>query len=301
MDAVTDTVFRHVVTKAARPDVFFTEFTNTASYNSPKGRHSTEGRLLFSPDEQPMVAQVWGTVPEHFAAMAKDLAAMGFAGIDINMGCPAKDVIKTGACSALIENPDLAAQLIAAAKEGGIPVSVKTRIGFKTRKTEEWISFLLKQGLAALTVHGRTQKEMSKVPAHWDEIAKAVKIRDELAPQTILIGNGDVESRAEALQRVQETGVDGVMIGRGIFHDVFCFEKEPVEHTPQEYIDLLLYHLDLYDKTWPTGSRPFSPLKRFFKIYIKSFPGASEVRDQLMHTTTTDEARAVIKKYCQQQ
>jgi tRNA-dihydrouridine synthase len=292
MDGVTDVVFRHVATKAARPDVYFTEFTNAAAYFSDKGRQSTESRLAFTPDEQPLVAQIWGTNPEHYAFMAKGLAAAGFAGIDINMGCPTKDVIKTGACSALIEQPELAAKLIAAAKEGGIPVSVKTRIGFKTAKTEEWISFLLKQDIAALTVHGRTQKEMSKVPAHWDEIAKAVKLRDEIAPHTLIIGNGDVMNRTEGLKRIEETGVDGIMIGRGIFTNPYAFEKEPRQHSREELLDLLNYHLDLVEAA--THKMAFAPLKRFFKIYIRDFDGASELRDKLMHTSSVAEVREIL-------
>lgn len=294
MEAVTDTVFRHVVAKAARPDVFFTEFTNTAAFNNEYGRKSTETRLLFTADEQPMVAQIWGTNPQHYALMAKELARMGFAGIDINMGCPAKDVVKTGSCSALIETPKLAAQLIAAAKEGGLPVSVKTRIGFKTRKTEEWISFLLKQDLAALTVHGRTQKEMSKVPADWQEIAKAVQLRNQLAPQTVIIGNGDVLNRAQGLELAKQTGVNGVMIGRGVFNNVFCFEHEPQEHTPKEFIELLKFHLDLYEKTWAGRTMPFAPLKRFFKIYVRDFEGAHDLRAKLMEAKTIPEVRALL-------
>lgn len=297
MEAVTDTVFRHVVAHAARPDIFFTEFTNTTAFNNELGRKSTETRLLFTPDEQPIVAQIWGTNPQHYAAMAKELAQMGFAGIDINMGCPAKDVIKTGACSALIENTSLAAQLIAAAKEGGLPVSVKTRIGFKTRKTEEWLGFLLQQNLDALTIHGRTQKQMSKVPADWQEISKAATLRDQLAPQTIIIGNGDVQDRAQGLVLAQQTGVDGVMIGRGIFNNVFCFEPKPKKHSPQEFLALLKLHLDLYEKTWAGRSLPFAPLKRFFKIYIRDFDGAHDLRASLMQATTIDQVRTILQEY----
>ncbi|HEU5187747.1 MAG TPA: tRNA-dihydrouridine synthase [Candidatus Saccharimonadales bacterium] len=296
MEAVTDTVFRHVVARAARPDVFFTEFTNTAAFNNQFGRKSTETRLLFTPDEQPVVAQIWGTNPEHYASMAKALAQMGFAGIDINMGCPAKDVIKTGSCSALIENPLLAAELIAATKEGGLPVSVKTRIGFKTRKTEEWLGFLLQQDLSALTVHARTQKEMSKVPADWQEITKAVTLRDQLAPQTVIIGNGDVQDRAQGLKLAKHTGADGIMIGRGIFSNVFCFEQTPKKHSPQEFLALLAYHLDVYEKTWTGRALPFAPLKRFFKIYIRDFDGAHEVRTSLMEATTITEVRKILQK-----
>lgn len=293
MDGVTDVVFRHVVARAAKPDVFVSEFTNAAAFFSEFGRKSTDSRLAFSTDEQPMVAQIWGTNPEHYAFMARTLAERGFAGIDINMGCPVKDVIKTGSCSALIETPELAAKLIAAAKQGGLPVSVKTRIGFKTRKTEEWLGFLLQQDLAALTVHGRLQKDMSKFPADWDEIAKAVKLRDKIAPQTVIIGNGDVMNRAEGLERIKQTGVDGVMIGRGVFTNPFCFEAEPRAHTREELLALLNFHLDLVEQSEHT--MPFAPLKRFFKIYIRDFDGASELRVQLMEAKNITQVRAILQ------
>lgn len=296
MEGVTDVVFRHVVAKAGRPDLFMTEFVNTDSYCSPAGQHSTFSRLLTTPDEQPIVAQIWGTNPEYFAIMAKDMAARGYQGIDINMGCPARDITKRGACAALIQTPTLAAEIIAATKQGGLPVSVKTRIGYRQPQTEAWLSFLLQQDIAALTVHGRTVKEMSKVPAHWDEIAKAVALRNTIAPQTRIIGNGDVADRAEGMQRIAATGVDGVMIGRGVFHNVFCFEQTPRDHSPGEYLQLLNHHLDLFERTWPAGTKTFNPLKRFFKIYIRDFSGATELRKKLMESSTIDEVRALISK-----
>jgi tRNA-dihydrouridine synthase len=293
MDGVTDIAFRHVVAKAAAPDVFFSEFTSTSTFFSDKGRGSTDARLAFNKDEQPMVAQIWGTEPEKFAFMAKELAKRGFAGIDINMGCPIKNVVKIGACSALIQTPELAAEIIAATKEAGIPVSVKTRIGFKTIQTEEWISFLLSQNVAALTVHGRTQREQSKVPAHWDEIAKVVALRDKLAPQTVIIGNGDVVNRTEGLERIKQTGVDGIMIGRGVLHDVFCFEAEPRQHTHEELMALLTYQLDLYESSeYPL---PFSPLKRFFKIYVRDSHDATTLRARLMGTESVAEVRELLQ------
>lgn len=292
MDAVTDTVFRHIVQKAAPPDVYFTEFTNVDSYCSPKGRSSTASRLLFTPDEQPIVAQIWGTNPEHFATMAKGLAEMGFAGIDINMGCPAKDVIKKGAGSGLIETPSLAAEIIAATKQAGLPVSVKTRIGFKTQKTEEWIGFLLEQDLVALTVHARIQKEQSLVPARWEEVAKSVVLRDKIAPHTLIIGNGDVRNRQHGLALAAQTGADGIMIGRGVFTNVFCFEQDPKPHSKTELLAMLRDNLDMFEATWP--ERPFAPLKRFFKIYVRDFDGASDLRVKLMDTTSIAEARSVL-------
>lgn len=296
MEAVTDVVFRHVVAKAAAPDVYFTEFVNAASFCSPKGKHSTQGRLDHTPDEFPLVAQIWGTEPEYFRQMSVALADQGFAGIDINMGCPAKDVTKTGACSALIEQPERAAELIEAAKAGGLPVSVKTRIGFKTMKTEEWLSHLLRQDIKALTVHGRTAKEMSKVPAHWDEIGKAVKLRDEIAPHTLIAGNGDVRDRSHGIKLAKQYSLDGIMIGRGIFANPYCFEREPQAHSRAELINMLHYHLDLFDAATKKQPRKYDPLKRFFKIYIRDFAGASELRDMLMHTKDTQQAREVLHK-----
>lgn len=296
MEAVTDVVFRHVVTEAARPDVYFTEFVNSASYFSDKGRHSTRGRLAFTSDEQPLVAQIWGSNPDHFSFMAKGLAKMGYAGIDINMGCPAKDVVKTGGGSGLIRDPENAAAIIAATKEGGLPVSVKTRLGdIRTDELKDWLTHILKQDIVNLTIHLRTRKEMSKVPAHYELIPEIKKLRDEIAPQTLLTINGDVRDRAHGLEMVEKYGVDGVMIGRGVFHDPYAFSTETHERSKEELIGLLKLHLDLFDHYTETlGERPYDPLKRFFKIYVRAFDGAAELRDKLMHTKTTDEARALI-------
>ncbi|MDX2776079.1 tRNA-dihydrouridine synthase [Streptomyces caniscabiei] len=297
MEAVTDVVFRHVVASAARPDIFFTEFTNTSSYASEKGIHSTRGRLTFTSDEQPMVAQIWGTKPDEFAYMAKGLADMGFSGIDINMGCPDKSVVKGGAGSGLIRTPERAAELIAAAKAGGLPVSVKTRLGYnRTDEWRGWLTHILKQDVVNLTVHLRTRKEMSKVDAHYELIPEIKKLRDEIAPQTLLTINGDIRDRQHGLELTKTYGVDGIMIGRGIFSNPFAFELDKKAHSREELVDLLNLHLDLFDKySQELEPRRFEPLKRFFKIYIRDFPGASELREKLMHAKSTDEVRALIK------
>lgn len=299
MEAVTDVVFRHVVAKAGSPDVFFTEFTNAASYSSPKGIQSTRGRLAFTPDEQPMVAQIWGNRPDQFAFMAKGLKEMGYAGIDINMGCPDKSVVKGGSGSGLIRSPETAVELIAAAKSSGLPVSVKTRLGdIKPEEWHDWLSVILKQDVVNLTIHLRTRSEMSKVNAHYELIPAIKALRDELAPQTLLTINGDIEDREQGLALVEKYGFDGVMIGRGIFHNPFAFEKEKIDHTRQELLDLLAFQLDLHDKySTELEPRKFDPLKRFFKIYIRDFPGASELRDTLMHTKSTDEVRQTILSF----
>lgn len=303
MEAVTDVVFRHVVAQAAAPDVYFTEFTNSASYFSEKGRHSTRGRLAFTEDEQPIVAQIWGTNPKHFAFMAKGMKEQGFAGIDINMGCPTKDVVKTGACSGLIRTPELAADIIAATKTAGLPVSVKTRLGFlETDEWRDWLTHILKQDIVNLTIHLRTRKEMSKVPAHYELIKDIVALRDEIAPHTLLTINGDIRDRQHGLELIENTGVDGVMIGRGVFTNPYAFSTESRPRTQQELLGLLNLHLDLFDQYTKTlEPRPYDPLKRFFKIYVRDFPGAAELRDQLMHSKSTDEAREIISRVTSEQ
>lgn len=297
MEAVTDVVFRHVVASAAQPDIFFTEFTNASSYCSPQGAHSTRGRLAFTEDEHPMVAQIWGNKPEQFSQMAKGLAEMGYMGIDINMGCPDKAVVKGGSGSALIKQPELAAELIAAAKEGGLPVSVKTRLGYSnTDEWKEWLTHLLKQNVVNLTIHLRTRKEMSKVDAHFEMIPEIKKLRDEIAPQTLLTINGDIRDRQHGEELVEKYGIDGIMIGRGIFTNPYAFETTPQTHSREELLGLLRLQLDLHDKySKELGERKFEPLKRFFKIYVREFDGASELRDKLMHTKTTDEVRQLLK------
>lgn len=196
MEHVTDTVFRQIIDKAGKSDVYFTEFTSVEGLLSKGGEKVTQ-RLAFTEKERPLVAQIWGKTPEKYKLATEKIVEMGFDGVDINMGCPDRTVVRNGCCSALINNHPLAQEIIQAVKEGAqgkIPVSVKTRIGFSTIQIEDWISFLLEQDPAVVTVHLRTVKEKSLVPAHWDKMAEVVKLRNEINPQTILIGNGDVES-----------------------------------------------------------------------------------------------------------
>lgn len=296
MEAVTDIVFRHVVASAAKPDLFFTEFVNASSFCSKKGVISTRGRLEFTEDEQPIVVQIWGKKPNEFAIMSQAMAEMGFAGIDINMGCPDRSVVHGGSGSGLIRTPELAAELIAAAKIGGLPVSAKTRLGdTKVEEWRDWLTFLLQQDIANLTVHLRTRKEMTKVPAHYELIPEIIKLRDEIAPNTLITINGDVTNRQQGEELAKKYGIDGVMIGRGVFQNPFAFEQIPTNHTREELVQIMNTHLDLYDK-YATDLTPhkFDPLKHFFKIYIRDFDGASEVREKLMHTHSTVEARAII-------
>ncbi|SHE06949.1 tRNA dihydrouridine synthase B [Staphylococcus argenteus] len=298
MEDVTDIVFRHVVSEAARPDVFFTEFTNAESFCHPEGIHSVRGRLTFSDDEQPMVAHIWGDKPEQFRETSIQLAKMGFKGIDLNMGCPVANVAKKGKGSGLILRPDVAAEIIQATKAGGLPVSVKTRLGYyEIDEWKDWLKHVLEQDIANLSIHLRTRKEMSKVDAHWELIEAIKNLRDEIAPNTLLTINGDIPDRKTGLELAEKYGIDGVMIGRGIFHNPFAFEKEPREHTSKELLDLLRLHLSLFNKYEKDEIRQFKSLRRFFKIYVRGIRGASELRHQLMNTQSIAEARALLDEF----
>ncbi|HII1420745.1 TPA: tRNA dihydrouridine synthase [Staphylococcus aureus] len=298
MEDVTDIVFRHVVSEAARPDVFFTEFTNTESFCHPEGIHSVRGRLTFSEDEHSMVAHIWGDKPEQFRETSIQLAKMGFKGIDLNMGCPVANVAKKGKGSGLILRPDVAAEIIQATKAGGLPVSVKTRLGYyEIDEWKDWLKHVFEQDIANLSIHLRTRKEMSKVDAHWELIEAIKNLRDEIAPNTLLTINGDIPDRKTGLELAEKYGIDGVMIGRGIFHNPFAFEKEPREHTSKELLDLLRLHLSLFNKYEKDEIRQFKSLRRFFKIYVRGIRGASELRHQLMNTQSIAEARALLDEF----
>lgn len=296
MEAVTDHVFRRVVEHAAPADLYFSEFTNATGWVHA-GEKAVAGRLTIHKDESyPLIAQIWCSEPADIAELAKYCKKLGYKGIDLNMGCPAKTAVKNSGGSAMILQPELAAEIIQAAKTAGLPVSVKTRLGYSTiDEWQNWLGHLLRQDIAALTVHLRTKKEMSKVPAHWDLAVDIKKLRDEIAPQTLLIGNGDVSDYNEAQQLVDETGVDGIMIGRGVFTNIFAFEKSPKEHTQSELLGLLQYHLDLFDTN--NSTKPYETLKRFFKIYVRDFSGSHELRAKLMDSSTTNEARDLLNAY----
>lgn len=295
MEAVTDVVFRHVVRHAASPDLYFTEFTNATGW-AAAGDKAIGGRLVKTDDEQPIVAQLWGAEPDAMAKLSLHCRTLGYDGIDINMGCPDSSAIKSGGGAAMIRTPELAAEMIKAAKSSGLPVSVKTRLGYsRTDEWREWLGFIFKQDVENVTIHLRTKKEMSKVPAHFELIQDIKRLRDQDAPQTLLTINGDIRDRAHGLELIEQTGVDGIMIGRGIFANPFAFEQSPTDHSRSELLSLLQLQLDLHD-TWdtPVLPRKFDPLKRFFKIYVRDFEGAAELRDRLMHTRSTDEVRSIL-------
>lgn len=301
MEDVTDVVFRHVISEAGRPDVFFTEFTNSESYCHPDGKQSVRGRLTYTEDEQPIVAHIWGDKPEYFRKMSLGMAEQGFRGVDINMGCPVANVAGNGKGSGLIRRPEVAAELIQAAKAGGLPVSVKTRLGYTdVEEWHDWLTHILKQDIANLTIHLRTRKEMSQVAAHWELIPDIKALRDQISPKTLLTINGDIPDRQTGLELANQYGVDGIMIGRGVFQNPFAFESEPRDHDSKELIDLLRLHLDYFDQYSKIEPRLFKPLRRFFKIYVRGFRGASELRNQLMSTESTDEVRTLLDQFFKQ-
>ncbi len=298
MDDVTDTVFRQIIAGLAPPDLFFTEFVNVDGLQSP-GRPKLIKKLQFTSKEKPIFAQLWGLKPENFYKTTKDVREIGFDGVDINMGCPVKTVIKNGACAALINNRQLAGEIIDAVREGagkGFPVSVKTRVGFTTADMS-WPEFLLSKKLDLLSIHGRTAKQLSKVPANWDLIGQITQMRTSLSPPTKIVGNGDIMSRVQGLKLAKKYKLDGIMIGRGIFHDPFLFaQKSPWEGwNKQQKIELFIKHIELFAKTWQKGEYKFETLKKFAKVYINGFDGASELRAKFMAAETPSEALKVLK------
>ena len=296
MEDVTDFVFREIVSLyLPRPDVMFTEFTNVEALNSA-GFEKTIYRFKFDKKERPAVAQIWGLNPENYYKTAKLISELGFDGIDINMGCPDRAVVKIGACSALINNHPLANEIILATKEGAknLPISVKTRLGLKEVITEKWITFLLEHKLDAITIHGRTSKQMSDVPADWEEIKKAVDIRNKISPNILLIGNGDVKNYKNGIELSKRYGLDGAMIATGILSNPWAFEKTEKEYSLENNKEVLIKHLDLYSKT-KESNKAYDVMKKFFKMYINSFEGAADLRAKLMTTKNVKEAFKLLK------
>jgi len=301
MDDVTDTVFRQIIISCARPDLFFTEFVNVDGLQSP-GRPRLMHKLEFTAKEKPIFAQIWGKNPENFYKTAKQLIEMGFDGIDINVGCPDKSVVKNGCCSALINNRELAGDIINAVKKAvnkQVPVSVKIRTGFK-EVDFSWPEFVLRQGIDILTVHGRTTYELSKVPARCQDIGKIREIRDCLARRVLIVGNGDVYSRQQGEELAKKYNLDGIMVGRGIFNNPFIFAKESKWGSlkPDKKIKLYIKHIKLFESTWRLNDKQnFEGLKKFAKMYISGFEGASVLRSRFVRQPTLEKMISVLETF----
>jgi nifR3 family TIM-barrel protein len=293
MANVTDAAFRSVIAKYGKPDVMWTEFVSVDGLLSP-GREKLPPDFWYAEAQRPIVAQIFGSRPEHFERVASLLAELKFDGIDINMGCPVRKVINQQSCSALIRTPQLAQEIIAATKQGarGLPVSVKTRLGFSKVEIDSWIPQLLVAQPAALTVHLRTVKELSKVPAHWELMPETVKLVKALpeGDRPILLGNGDIQTLAEADQKIRETGIDGVMIGRGIFGNPWTFNRaHPLESIsiPQR-LSAMVEHTKLFEEQFKNvKSKNFETMKKHYKAYVNNFDGAKELRQRLMDEANT--------------
>ena len=308
MEDVTDTVFREIIQSVASPgklQVVFTEFTSVDGFLHDIGKEKVIHRLYVSNQERELldsrgiklVVQIWGSEPEKFLKASRQIAAMNrFDGIDINMGCPVKKIVKKNACSALIKNPELAKEIVLATREGGgLPVSVKTRIGFNKAETDNWIGHLLEVNPAAVTIHGRTQKMRSTGSSDWNEIRNAVRLRDSLKSDTLILGNGDVSGYEDGLQKSESFRADGIMIGRGIFGNPAFFSDPENMELPQR-IQVLKKHILRFNEEWE-GIKSYSNLKRFFKIYIHSFPNATSFRGELMHTNNYQDGLKLIEKF----
>ncbi|MEA3398965.1 MAG: tRNA-dihydrouridine synthase [Patescibacteria group bacterium] len=291
MADVTDAAFRRIIVKYGKPDVLWTEFVSADGLVS-EGKEALKKDLIYSKKEKPIVVQLFSANPKKIKKAAIYCASLGFDGVDINMGCPDRSIEKQGAGASLMKDYELSAKIIASAKESNLPVSVKTRVGYN-RVQEDWIPFLLNQGLAALIIHARTRKEMSKVSANWGHIKRAVEIRNERELDTLIIGNGDVATLEQGRRLAKETGCDGIMIGRGIFGNPWLFsERIP---TLKEKMKVMLEHTKMFNKL--IDFKNFAVMKKHFKAYVNGFDGAKELRIKLMKVNSYKEVKKIIKDF----
>lgn len=299
---VTDAPFRKHILAYSKPDIMWTEFVSADGLCHPKGREVLLRDLAYTEAERPIVAQLFTASPEKMKEAAKLVASLGFDGVDINMGCPDKNVMKQGAGAACIQDAEKAKALVLAAKAGVreagkvIPVSVKTRLGFNEDDLETWLPALLEAEPAAITLHARTKKEMSKVPARWDRIKRAVEIRDALGSDTLIIGNGDVKDMEDAQEKVKETGCDGVMFGRAVLGNPWLFDTEKETITVEEKIEAAMHHTELFLEYWGE-TKSFELMKKFYRAYINNFPLAKELRADMMEKKTFAEIKAVVAEF----
>ncbi|PIR68085.1 tRNA-dihydrouridine synthase [Candidatus Nomurabacteria bacterium CG10_big_fil_rev_8_21_14_0_10_35_16] len=319
MADVTDVAFRQIICKYGKPDVFWTEFVSADGLAHPLARKKLLIDLKYSKNEHPIVAQIFGAKPENIKKASALCKKLGFDGVDINMGCPDRSVEKQGAGASLIKNPKLAKEIIRTAKEGarGLPISVKTRIGYNRNEIETWVRELLEEDVAVLTIHLRTRKEMSNVPAHWELMKRIVEIRDEMKKDTLIFGNGDVVDIDDARRKCKEAGCDGVMLGRAIFGNPWLFAPSPFQgegrgevsflnHHPlsppqqggeeiKHKLQVMIEHTKLFEKLLGKHKN-FAIMKKHYKAYVNGFKGAKELRIKLMEAENAKEVEEIIEK-----
>lgn len=311
MADVTDAPFRRMIAKYSAharadgtvggPDVTWTEFVAADGLvrATPEGKEKLMADLIYSEEERPIVAQLFTSNPEHMEYAANLVRELGYDGIDINMGCPDRSIEKQGCGSAMIKDPESAKAIIQAAKRGAgdLPVSVKTRVGYNHDQLEEWLPAILSEAPALVTIHARTRKEMSKVPAEWERVKRAVEIRDALGSEALILGNGDAQSLADARQKAELSGADGVMLGRAIFGNPWLFhpEKDVATVSLEERLRVMVEHTQLFAELLPFKN--FAVMKKHYKAYVNSFPGAVELRAELMEKNTPEEIEQVVEEF----
>lgn len=301
---VTDTAFRELIAKYSAhgkpyggPDVFWTEFVSADGLTSVGGE-VLKRDLEYTERERPIVAQLFGSHPEKMEEASAIVRNLGFNGIDINMGCPDRSVEKQLSGAAMIKNFALAKKIIESARRGGggLPVSVKTRVGYNKNETEEWIAELLSLGLSALTVHLRTRKEMSLVGAHWNLMPRIVELAGGTG--TLIIGNGDVLSLEDGGKKIKETGCDGVMLGRAVFGNPWLFNrnKKSTEISTSARLSVMMEHTRLFEKKLG-DIKSFAVVKKHYKAYVNGFLGAKELRAELMGAENAAEVEKITNKF----
>ncbi len=303
MADVTDAAFRALVAKLGAPDVFWSEFVSADGlYHTreigklPDQRNPLMRDLLKSEAERPIVAQIFSKHPDMIAYATKLVNDLGFDGVDLNMGCPDRSIEKQGCGAAMIRDPKAAQAVIAAAKEAsGLPVSVKTRVGYAHESLDEWLPVLLEAAPAAITLHLRTRKELSLVSANWELMKKAVAIRDRINPNVLLIGNGDVKDIADAKVKIAQSGCDGAMLGRAMFGNPWVFSGRKSEDTPlTEKLAALIELAYGFEKLSPPKN--FSILKKHIKAFVAGFDGAAELRAKLMEAETAADLERILSE-----
>jgi len=293
MADVTDPAFRRIIAKYGKPDALWTEFIS-ADGLFLGGYSALIKDLAFTESERPIVAQFFTSSPDMMRKAASLAIDLGFDGVDLNMGCPDRHIERHGAGANLIKFPKLAQAIIQAAKEGAgtLPVSVKTRVGWDDNELETLLPALMEAEPAMITIHARTRKELSLVPARWEHIKRAVEIRNESGSETLIFGNGDVSSVADAQRRARETGCDGVMIGRAIFGNPWLFAKHCPQILPRDKLEVLVEHTKLFEQLLP--HKNFEVMKKHFKAYVNGWSGAKELRMKLMAARNASEVALVI-------
>jgi tRNA-dihydrouridine synthase len=333
MDGVTDAPFRYIVAKYGKPDVMMTEFTNVEGL--ARNAVVMLDDFLYSETERPIVAQIYGSEPESFYKIAIICCELGFDGVDINMGCPAKNVAARGCGAALIQNPPLAKEIIQQVKLGirdwvegkmiedlglknrmifkvrrmneariglpniverkPIPVSVKTRIGFDRVVVEDWVKHLLEEEPVAITLHGRTLKQMYTGSADWEAIARAAEVIHQTS--TLVLGNGDIQSLEDAGEKILKSGVDGALIGRSVIGQPGFFNRGDQESkkTSFERFKIMLEHARFFESV--KGADRFSAMRKHFGWYCKGVPQAAELRRQMFQTNSTAELEKIVTAY----